>query len=88
MPVTKRDRIWHAALSLREATETETERDQLGLSDKYGIPGFTAENVQAEIPAQVGDRTVRDCLNAMVELGELSKRSSKPSQYRAPKQMR
>ena len=85
MPVTKRDRIWTTALHLREATESLTARDRLGLEDQHGIPGFTVNDVQEEIRAPAAERTVRDCLNAMTELNELSARRSNPVRYRLPR---
>lgn len=83
MPVTKRDRVWRTALTLREAVEDEEMRKERGLTDRYGIPGFTVQDVETELSEPVADRTIRDCLNAMVELGELTKRETNPSEYRA-----
>jgi len=82
MPITKRDRIWAAALHIADATESETAREQMNLSDSYGIPGFTVQDVKNDLPAPVAERTIRDCLNAMADLGILSKRESNPSRYR------
>ena len=88
MPVTKRDRIWTAALHLRQATESPAARDQLDLKDGFGVPGFTVDDVQEKVPAPVAERTVRDCLNAMTELNELSARRSNPVRYRLPRERR
>lgn len=54
---TTRDRVWSAALHLRE-TQTY----------------FTVEDVveAAELDGEVSERTVRDCLNTMGEMGHLS----------------
>lgn len=84
MPITKRDRIWRSALHLRLATESEAARERLDLSDQYGIPGFTVGDVVEDVDGPASERTVRDCLNAMVELGELSARRTNPVRYRAP----
>lgn len=88
MPVTKRDQIWREALHLRKATESETARENLDLKDRYGIPGFTVQDLERQITEPVVERTIRDCLNAMVELNVLSKRETRPSRYRAPQESR
>jgi len=83
MPVTTRDKIWTVATELREAVEDSERRDELELSDRYGIPGFTVKDVRENADTDLPARTVRDCLNAMTSLGELAKRTSRPSRYRA-----
>lgn len=83
MPITTRDQIWAAALALRGAVEDDDRRADLELTDQYGIPGFTVEDVCEHADADLSARTVRDTLNAMHDLGELAKRDSRPSRYRA-----
>lgn len=82
MPVTKRDRVWTVALDLRRAAEAGE------YSGRYGISGFTVDDVQEAIDEDVARRTISDCLEAMAELGELAVRTSNPHYYRAPRSQR
>lgn len=78
MPITKRDRIWRAALDIAREIDTDPDTDY---TDKYGFPGFTVSDVAADLDEPITDRTIRDCLSSMAELGVLSKRTSKPARY-------
>lgn len=75
--LTTRDYIWNAGIELAEET-----REDDGL-----YPTFSVADVRGALPddVQTSDRTIRDTLNSMTELGHLSRRGGdgpNPVRYR------
>lgn len=85
MTITKRDHVWKAAL---ECLSQVVERKEDSASRKYKSGWFKLEDVKRRIEGDVADRTIRDCLMAMVELDILYVRRSRPNSYRAPDDIR
>lgn len=84
--VTKRDRVWAAALELARAVERPE-----GPTVKYSQPGFNVEHVVARLAedegVEVAKRTIRATLDSMARLDVLHKRAGKGqsySEYRFP----
>jgi len=73
-----------ASVAQAELAELSKSDEDHGLHNEWGREGFTTADIWERIEANVADRTIRDALEAIADLGTLERIGTRPRLYRPP----
>ena len=73
-----------ASVAQAELAELSKFDEDHGWHNEWGREGFTTADVRERIVANVADRTLRDALEAIADLGDLEQIGTRPRLYRPP----